>query len=61
MKLVEHLGVLYQQELWEDLVFMYELLPPTLPLPPKTMAFVHTYGADAYFHLDKHLLAQKVN
>ncbi|EPB78798.1 tetratricopeptide repeat protein [Ancylostoma ceylanicum] len=57
MKLFEHIQTLYEHELYEDLVFLHEIIPHCDSLSPKHEALMAVYVADAYFELEKYSLS----
>ncbi|KAJ1374810.1 Anaphase-promoting complex subunit 7 [Parelaphostrongylus tenuis] len=57
MRLFDHIQTLYEHELYEDLVFLHELIPHCESLSAKHEALMAVYVADAYFELEKYSLS----
>ncbi|KJH52655.1 tetratricopeptide repeat protein [Dictyocaulus viviparus] len=57
MKLFEHIQTLYEHELYEDLVFLHEMIPHCEGLSAKHEALMAVYVADAYYELEKYPLS----
>ncbi|VDL74615.1 unnamed protein product [Nippostrongylus brasiliensis] len=57
MRLFDHIQSLYEQELYEDLVFLHEMVPSWDGMSPKNEALMAVYVADAYFELEKFSLS----
>ncbi|KAE9421231.1 hypothetical protein Angca_004868 [Angiostrongylus cantonensis] len=57
MRLFDHIQTLYEHELYEDLVFLHEMVPHCESLSTKHEALMAVYVADAYFELEKYSLS----
>ncbi|XGW28921.1 hypothetical protein V3C99_008600 [Haemonchus contortus] len=57
MRLFDHIQSLYEHELYEDLVFLHEMIPNWDSLSAKNEALMAVYVADAYFELEKYSLS----
>lgn len=57
MQLFDHIQTLYEEELYEDLVFLHEMVPNWDSLDTKNEALMAVYVADAYFELEKYSLS----
>ncbi|VDO71967.1 unnamed protein product [Heligmosomoides polygyrus] len=61
MQLFDHIQTLYEEELYEDLVFLHEMVPNWDSLDTKNEALMAVYVADAYFELEKYSLSLLVS
>uniref|UniRef100_A0A1I7WN58 Small ribosomal subunit protein eS28 n=1 Tax=Heterorhabditis bacteriophora TaxID=37862 RepID=A0A1I7WN58_HETBA len=59
MKLFDHIQTLYNNELYEDLVFLYEMVPSSGNLSTKNEALMAVYAGDAYFQLERYCLSRR--